>query len=58
MGVTLMRSAHSPNIQERLDHSSPIFDAGGRPVAQAAHIPAHPGSLPPSVEAAPAAAPG
>jgi N-methylhydantoinase B len=57
MGVTLMRTAHSPNIKERLDHSCAIFDAEGRLVAQAAHIPVHLGSLPRAVEAAIAAGP-
>jgi len=38
MGATLMRTAHSPNIKERLDHSCAVFDAAGRLVAQAAHI--------------------
>jgi len=57
MGATLMRTAHSPNIKERLDHSCAVFDAAGRLVAQAAHIPVHLGSLPASVEAALALAP-
>jgi N-methylhydantoinase B len=57
MGVTLMRTAHSPNIKERLDHSCAIFDARGRLVAQAAHIPVHLGSLPRAVEAALAVGP-
>ena len=57
MGVTLMRTAHSPNIKERLDHSCAIFDPAGRLVAQAAHIPVHLGSLPRAVEAAIAAGP-
>ena len=57
MGATLMRTAHSPNIKERLDHSCAIFDARGRLVAQAAHIPVHLGSLPRAVEAAIAAGP-
>ena len=57
MGVTLMRTAHSPNIKERLDHSCAIFDARGRLVAQAAHIPVHLGSMPRAVEAALAAGP-
>jgi N-methylhydantoinase B len=57
MGVTLMRTAHSPNIKERLDHSCAIFDRDGRLVAQAAHIPVHLGSLPRAVEAAIAAGP-
>jgi N-methylhydantoinase B len=52
MGVTLMRTAHSPNIKERLDHSCAVFDRRGRLVAQAAHIPVHLGSLPGAVEAA------
>ena len=52
MGATLMRTAHSPNIKERLDFSCAIFDARGRLVAQAAHIPVHLGSLPRAVEAA------
>lgn len=52
MGATLMRTAHSPNITERLDHSCAVFDGGGRLVAQAAHIPVHLGSMPRAVEAA------
>ena len=50
MGTTLMRSAHSPNITERLDHSCAIFDGRGRLIAQAAHIPVHLGSMPRAVE--------
>src|SRR5215470_15604566 len=57
MGATLMRTAHSPNIKERLDHSCAIFDGRARLVAQAAHIPVHLGSLPRAVEAALALAP-
>ena len=52
MGIALMRTAHSPNIKERLDHSCAVFDARGALVAQAAHIPVHLGSLPRAVEAA------
>jgi 5-oxoprolinase (ATP-hydrolysing) len=52
MGVTLMRTAHSPNIKERLDHSCAVFDGKARLVAQAAHIPVHLGSMPRAVEAA------
>jgi N-methylhydantoinase B len=52
MGVTLGRSAHSPNIKERRDYSCAVFDAGGRLVAQAAHIPVHLGAMPTAVEAA------
>jgi N-methylhydantoinase B len=57
MGTTLMRTAHSPNIKERLDHSCALFDASARLVAQAAHIPVHLGSLSAAVEAACAAGP-
>jgi N-methylhydantoinase B len=45
MGVTLQRSAFSPNIRDRLDYSCAIFDAGGELCAQAAHIPVHLGSM-------------
>ena len=57
MGATLMRTAHSPNIKERLDHSCAVFDGRARLVAQAAHIPVHLGSLPRAVAAALAAGP-
>lgn len=49
MGVTLRRTAFSPNIRERLDFSCAVFDAQARMVAQAAHIPVHLGSMPASV---------
>ncbi len=49
MGVTLRRTAYSPNIKERLDFSCAIFDGAGRMIAQAAHIPAHLGAMPASV---------
>ena len=52
MGVTLGRTAHSPNIKERRDYSCAVFDARGKLVAQAAHIPVHLGAMPVSVEAA------
>jgi N-methylhydantoinase B len=52
MGVTLGRTAHSPNIKERRDYSCAAFDAAGRLVAQAAHIPVHLGAMPASVQAA------
>ena len=52
MGVTLGRSAHSPNIKERRDYSCAVFDPQGRLVAQAAHIPVHLGAMPTAVEAA------
>src|SRR5439155_23058215 len=46
MGATLERTGFSPNIKERLDHSCALFDAGGRLLAQAAHIPVHLGAMP------------
>ncbi|HWE30017.1 MAG TPA: hydantoinase B/oxoprolinase family protein, partial [Polyangia bacterium] len=51
MGVALARAAFSPNIKERRDYSCALFDAGGRLVAQAAHIPVHLGSTALSVAA-------
>ena len=51
MGVTLGRTAHSPNIKERRDYSCALFDAQGKLVAQAAHIPVHLGAMPLAVEA-------
>ncbi len=52
MGAALERSALSSNIQERRDYSCALFDATGRMIAQAAHIPVHLGAMPRSVEAA------
>jgi N-methylhydantoinase B len=52
MGVTLGRTAYSPNIKERLDFSCALFDGDGRLLAQAAHIPVHLGAMPASVRAA------
>ena len=46
MGVAVRNSAYSPNVKERLDHSCALFDARGRLIAQAEHIPVHLGSLP------------
>ena len=51
MGQVLIRSAHSPNIKERRDCSTALFDADGRMVAQAEHIPVHLGAMPDAVEA-------
>ena len=45
MGVALRRSALSPNIRERADHSCAVVEAEGRIVTQAEHIPVHLGSL-------------
>ncbi len=52
MGSVLVRSAYSANIKERRDCSTALFDADGRLVAQAEHIPVHLGALPASVRAA------
>ena len=51
MGAKLVRSSFSPNIKERRDCSVALFDAKGRAIAQAAHIPIHLGSLKGGVEA-------
>jgi N-methylhydantoinase B len=52
MGVSLRRTAYSPNIKERLDFSCAVFDAAGQMIAQAAHIPVHLGAMPISVATA------
>lgn len=54
MGVTLGRTAFSPNIKERRDYSCACFlaDPPGQMIAQAAHIPVHLGAMPASVLAA------
>jgi N-methylhydantoinase B len=51
MGMALIHSALSPNIKERRDCSTALFDADGRLVIQAEHIPVHLGALPASVAA-------
>ncbi|MFC7249835.1 hydantoinase B/oxoprolinase family protein [Halomicroarcula sp. GCM10025324] len=51
MGEVLVRGAFSPNITERRDCSTALFDAGGRLVAQAEHIPVHLGAMPETVDA-------
>ena len=51
MGVRLRRSAFSPNIKERCDYSCAVFNAAGKLIAQAEHIPVHLGAMPLSVEA-------
>ena len=50
MGEVLIQSAYSPNIKERQDCSTALFDASGRMVAQAEHIPVHLGAMPDAVE--------
>ncbi|MFC7131822.1 MULTISPECIES: hydantoinase B/oxoprolinase family protein [Salinibaculum] len=51
MGQVLIRGAYSPNITERRDCSTAIFDGDGRMVAQAEHIPVHLGAMPEAVDA-------
>ncbi|MEP7337487.1 MAG: hydantoinase B/oxoprolinase family protein, partial [Acidobacteriota bacterium] len=52
MGVSLRRTAFSPNIKERRDYSCAVFDGRGRIIAQGDHMPVHLGSMPMSVKAA------
>jgi len=51
MGTVLVHSSLSANIKERRDCSAALFDARGRMVAQAEHIPVHLGAMPESVAA-------
>ena len=51
MGSALARTAMSVNIRERLDFSCALFDAAGRLVANAPHMPVHLGSMGESVQA-------
>jgi len=51
MGTVLIRGAYSPNITERRDCSTALFDADGRTVAQAEHIPVHLGAMPEAIAA-------
>jgi N-methylhydantoinase B len=51
MGALLVRSAFSPNVKERRDCSTALFDERGRMVAQAEHIPVHLGAMPHAVAA-------
>ncbi|HEX2027545.1 MAG TPA: hydantoinase B/oxoprolinase family protein [Nitriliruptorales bacterium] len=51
-GAALRRTAYSPNIKERADCSTALFDPDGALVAQAEHIPVHLGAMPASVAAA------
>jgi N-methylhydantoinase B len=52
MLAALLRTALSPNIRERRDCSTAIFDAKGRMVVQSESIPVHLGAMPYSVLAA------
>ena len=45
MGAALIRAAFSPNIKERADCSTAIFDQAGRVIAQAQRVPIHLGSM-------------
>ena len=47
----LIRAAFSSNIKERRDCSTALFDAAGRMVVQAEHIPVHLGAMPEAVAA-------
>jgi 5-oxoprolinase (ATP-hydrolysing) len=51
MGQVLAGSARSVNIRERLDFSCALFDAAGRLIANAPHIPVHLGSMGDAVRA-------
>jgi len=51
MGAVLIRGSYSSNIKERRDCSAALFDAEGRMVAQAEHIPVHLGAMPEAVAA-------
>lgn len=51
MGEQLTRTAFSPNIKERRDHSCALFDADANMIALAAHIPVHLGATPLCVRA-------
>lgn len=49
MGTVLQKTALSVNIRERLDFSCALFDAQGRLVSNAPHMPVHLGSMGESV---------
>jgi 5-oxoprolinase (ATP-hydrolysing) len=51
MGFVLQNTSHSVNIKERLDFSCAIFDARGKLVANAPHIPVHLGAMADTVQA-------
>lgn len=52
MGGALRRTAFSPNIKERRDYSSAVFDGTGSVIAMGDDMPVHLGSMPMSVRAA------
>jgi N-methylhydantoinase B len=51
MSATLMRTAFSPNIKERADCSTAIFDAQGQLIALAQRVPVHLGSMVGAIDA-------
>jgi N-methylhydantoinase B len=51
MAATLIRASFSPNIKERADCSTAVFDRDGRVIAQAHRVPIHLGSMIGAVEA-------
>jgi N-methylhydantoinase B len=52
MNATLVRTGYSPNIKERRDCSTALFDADGEMISQAETMPVHLGAMPFSVAAA------
>ncbi|MFL6452069.1 MAG: hydantoinase B/oxoprolinase family protein [Bryobacteraceae bacterium] len=52
MGAALRRTSFSPNIKERRDYSSAVFDKDGNVIAMGDDMPVHLGSMPMSVRAA------
>ncbi|MGI8962069.1 MAG: hydantoinase B/oxoprolinase family protein, partial [Bryobacteraceae bacterium] len=51
MGGALRRTGFSPNIKERRDYSSAVFDETGNVIAMGDDMPVHLGSMPMSVRA-------
>ena len=51
MGAVLENTAASVTVEERLDFSCAVFDAGGMSIANAPHMPVHLGSMGASVKA-------
>jgi N-methylhydantoinase B len=52
MGSALRRTAFSPNIKERRDYSTALFNGNADVIAMGDHMPVHLGSIPMSVRAA------
>jgi len=50
MGLQLQNTAYSVNIKERLDFSCALFDAAGKLIANAPHMPVHLGSMGESIK--------